>query len=270
MDNQRLIRLESLAKQYVPGEPFALKEVNLSLDEGEFVAVLGLSGSGKSTLIRCINRLIEPTTGKIYWQGREVLSLKGEELQAYRRGIGMIFQDFHLIDRLSVLENALVGSFGRSTFWRAVLGRPTSDVLARAQTALERVGLGDFQHRKVRDLSGGQRQRVAIARALTQDPLLILGDEPVSNLDPLTAVAIMRLLKRINRESGITFLINLHSVELAVNFASRVIGIAEGRIVFDGAPTEVNDQILQRIYSRQGDEEVALNSKLVASMATRI
>lgn len=249
-----LLDITGLDKQYVKGEPYALRGLDLKVEAGEFVAILGLSGSGKSTLIRCINRLIEPTAGRIRWRGEDVGAYRGAALRGYRRQIGMIFQDFHLIDRLSVRRNVLVGRFGCLSPMQAIAGRHGAQGEQAAADALARVGLEAYAKRRARELSGGQRQRVAIARALTQEPALILGDEPVSNLDPVTSIAILQLLQRLNREDGITLMINLHSVELAIHFAQRIVGIAKGRVVFDGPPAALSAAVLQAIYS-SGDSK---------------
>jgi phosphonate transport system ATP-binding protein len=263
-----LLRLEGLSKQYAPGDPWALSDVDLAVDEGELVAVLGLSGSGKSTLIRCINGLVRPTRGRIHWRGRDVSDADRADWRAIRRQIGMIFQEFHLIDRLTVLRNVLTGAFGTTPAWRALLGRHTEAEGQRARAALEQVGLAAFAGRRTRDLSGGQRQRVAIARALVQEPRLILGDEPVSNLDPVTARSILALLERLNRERGITFVLNLHAVDLAHEFARRVIGLADGRVLYDGPPGGLTSDTLLAIYG-QSDPEARGHATAVASEAAR-
>lgn len=268
-----LIDIRGLSKQYPGTARPALDEVNLTVKRGERIAVLGLSGAGKSTLIRCINRLVEPTAGEIRWfgnvashtdaahlpgsdgDGLRVRSLTGDGLRAYRRRIGMIFQEFHLVDRLTVLANVLAGRFGYVGHWQAALGRYSADDVNAAYAALERVGLAGYERRRARELSGGQRQRVAIARALVQQPLMLLGDEPVSNLDPMTARGVIRLLTEINRRDGLTMMVNLHSVELAVAFAHRIIGMQDGRIVFNDVPAKLDDAALNAIY---GDAAVAV------------
>lgn len=249
-----LLSLQGLRKRYSPRAPWALNGVSLEVSEGDFVVVLGSSGAGKSTLIRCINLLVLPTEGTVRWQGQDVLGLTPPQLRAYRRNIGMIFQEFHLIDRLNVLDNVLVGRFGAIAPWRAVLGRYSASDLDIAWESLRRVGLEAYAYRRASELSGGQRQRVAIARALTQRPRLILGDEPVSNLDPVTSRFILNLLAEINARDGITLIINLHSVELARRYARRILGMAAGRIVFDGPPAALDGDALRAIYGSQADE----------------
>jgi len=243
-----LLHLAGLRKRYTPRGPWALDGVDLDVAAGDFAVVLGRSGAGKSTLIRCINVLHRPTEGTVRWEGRDVLGLNPDQLRAYRRGIGMIFQEFHLIDRLTVLANVLVGRFGAIAPWQAILGRYGPSDLHIAREALRRVGLEAYADRRATELSGGQRQRVAIARALAQQPRMILGDEPVSNLDPATSRSIMDLLAEINERDGITLIINLHSVELARRYARRIIGMADGRIVFDGPPSALDDAALEAIY----------------------
>lgn len=251
--------MREISKRYPGTGEAALRDVNLDIRRGERIAILGLSGAGKSTLIRCINRLVEPTTGDIVWQGEQpgvdVRTLKGPSLRAYRRRIGMIFQEFHLVDRLPVLANVLTGRFGYVGPWQAALGRYPQGDIDLAYEALARVGLTGYENRKSRELSGGQRQRVAIARALVQQPLLLLGDEPVSNLDPMTARGVIRLLKEINERDGLTMIVNLHSVELAAEFAHRILGMNDGRIVFDGPPEALNEDTLHVIYSDESPKE---------------
>src|SRR5690625_797619 len=210
-----MLTIRALTKQYAPGDPFALQGVDLDVQSRECIGILGRSGSGKSTLIRCVNGLVRPTSGSIQYAGRDITYLSDQEMRRIRRDIGMIFQEFHLIERLSVLDNVLVGRFGQTGIWKALTGRFEPSEIAQAHEALERVGLVAFAQRRARDLSGGQKQRVAIARALVQEPRLILCDEPVSSLDPVTAQAVMSLLSEINQRDGITLLINLHDVRLA-------------------------------------------------------
>ena len=250
------MEIRDLVKQYPGRGRPALDGVHLTVEKGEFIAILGLSGAGKSTLIRCINRLIEPTGGAILWQGENVLRKKGDGLRAYRRQIGMIFQNFHLIDRLSVFQNVLVGRFGVTPLWRVLLQRFREEDKRMAMQALERVGMADLHRVRADRLSGGQRQRVAIARALAQRPALILGDEPISSLDPATATAVMELLKSINQQEGITMVLNLHSVAVAKQYASRIIGLAGGKVVYDGTPQELDDSALSVIYPAQRQDAV--------------
>ncbi|MCK8816106.1 phosphonate ABC transporter ATP-binding protein [Natroniella sulfidigena] len=244
-----MLAIESLAKRYSKKEDYVLKDINLEVKQGEFVVILGTSGAGKSTLIRCINRLIEPNSGQLYWYEKNIRKLKKNDLRRYRRDVGMIFQEYNLIERLSVLTNVLVGRFGYLNYLKILLQNYSEGEIKLAQEALARVGLAGYETAKVRDLSGGQRQRVGIARALTQEPRLILGDEPVSSLDPVTAEKIMSLLTEINQKQKITMLISIHNVELAKSFANRIIGIKHGKIVYNDSPDNLNKKMLERIYS---------------------
>jgi phosphonate transport system ATP-binding protein len=215
-------------------------------------AIIGPSGTGKSTLIRCINRLVDPTAGEILFGGQDLARLKGRALREARRRIGMVFQEYNLVERLSVIENLLCGRLGYVPAWRAWLRRfPPQDV-ARAFDLLDAVGLGEFATRRADALSGGQRQRVGIARAIMQDPELVLADEPTSSLDPKTSVEIMELLARLARERGIPVIVNIHNVELARRFAERIVGMSQGSIVFDGPPGELQESHLLAIYGGQG------------------
>lgn len=243
-----MLEVKQLRKQYNKTSNAALHNINFNVQQGEFVAVLGLSGAGKSTLIRCINRLVEPTSGEVYWNGEPVLQYKGEKLRNYRSSIGMIFQSFNLIERMSTMTNVLVGHLGSIPVGRAIFFKFTKPEKEKALHALNRVGLKEFAEKRVSQLSGGQRQRVAIARALVQNPEIILGDEPVASLDPNTSVQVMSLLKEINDQDKITMIINLHDVKLAKDFATRIIGISNGEIVFDGKPDELTQEDLENIY----------------------
>lgn len=243
-----MLEVEQLKMHYPKAASPALESISFRVQEGEFVVILGLSGAGKSTLIRCINLLVKPTGGTIRWKGRNITDLKKSALKGYRRSIGMIFQSFNLLGRLSSLTNVLVGRLGFMSIWRAIFYWFHPDDIQRAKEALERVGLQHVVNQRADQLSGGQRQRVAIARALVQRPKLILGDEPVASLDPLTSRSVMDLLKSINEEDSITMIINLHDVELAKQYATRIIGISRGRIVFDGDPQQLDTSSLEEIY----------------------
>jgi phosphonate transport system ATP-binding protein len=243
-----MLEVKNLQKKYNKATTPALNDVSFSIQQGEFVAVLGLSGAGKSTLIRCINRLVEPSAGDIIWNDDSILSFRGEKLRQYRSSIGMIFQSFNLIERMSTITNVLVGFLGVIPLWRGLSFQFTKEEKKHALHALKRVGLRDFADQRVSKLSGGQRQRVAIARSLVQKPKIILGDEPVASLDPNTSVQVMSLLKEINDQDRITMIINLHDVKLAKEFATRIIGIANGKVVFDGKPNELTQADLENIY----------------------
>jgi len=244
---ERSLIINGLRKEYRKGEP-VLRDVSLTVASRGLVAIIGPSGTGKSTLVRCINRLVEPTAGEILFRGHDIVRLTQRELRLARRHIGMIFQEYNLGERLSVIENVLCGRLGYVALWRAWLRRFPRDDIERAFALLDAVGLGDFANQRADQLSGGQRQRVGIARALMQEPDLVLADEPTSSLDPKTSVEIMELMAGIARTRGIPVLVNMHDVELAKRFADRVIGMAGGRIVFDGPPDRLDDAMLKKIY----------------------
>ncbi|MCB9431883.1 MAG: phosphonate ABC transporter ATP-binding protein [Ardenticatenaceae bacterium] len=247
-----MLRVKNLTKVYEDGT-VALKDVSFEVPAGEFVAVIGLSGSGKSTLLRCINRLIEPTSGEIWWDDVALSHITGEELRRARRRIGMIFQHFNLVDRSSVLRNVLSGRLGYVNPLASLLGRfPEADV-ARAYASLDRVGIRDKALNRADELSGGQRQRVGIARALMQEPEMILADEPVASLDPALAHSIMRHLQTINREDKITVLCSLHFLDLVQQYGTRAIALNAGELVFDGRPAEIDDQKFIDIYGREAE-----------------
>lgn len=240
--------IRDLMKAYRPGVP-VLKGINLTVPARGVTAIIGPSGTGKSTLIRCINRLVEPTSGEIVFRGTDLAGLKrAADLRAARRRIGMVFQEYNLVERLTVMENLLCGRLGYVPAWRAWLRLfPQADI-DRAFALLDEVGLPGYASRRADALSGGQRQRVGIARAVMQAPDLILADEPTSSLDPKTSVEIMELLVRLAGERQIPVIINMHNVELARRFATRIVGMTGGEIVYDGPPQGLGDEMLLRIY----------------------
>ena len=242
------LSIRNLVKEYRAGQP-VLRGINLVIAGRGVTAIIGPSGTGKSTLIRCINRLVEPTSGEILFGAVDIAKLRGAaELRAVRRRIGMVFQEYNLVERLTVMENLLCGRLGYVPAWRAWLRLfPEADI-ARAFELLDAVGLPEFATRRADALSGGQRQRVGIARAIMQAPDLILADEPTSSLDPKTSVEIMELLVKLAGARGIPVIVNMHNVELARRFASRVIGMTGGAVVYDGAPDGLTDDILSRVY----------------------
>jgi phosphonate transport system ATP-binding protein len=245
------LRIDALVKEYKRGVP-VLAGISLDVAPRGVTAIIGASGTGKSTLIRCINRLVEPTSGAIHFDGQDLTQLSGPALRAARRRIGMVFQEYNLVERLTVMENLLSGRLGYVSTFNAWLRRfPPADI-DRAFELLDEVGLSGFGQQRADSLSGGQRQRVGIARALMQDPGLLLADEPTSSLDPKTAVEIMTLLRDASAHHAIPVLINMHDVELARRFADRVIGLAGGAVVFDGAPDRLSDDELTRIYGGTG------------------
>ncbi len=249
------LHLENLTKRY--GAKTALDGVNLDVSSGQVVALIGPSGAGKSTLIRCVNRLVEPSGGRVILGEQDLAALGPGALRRARRRIGMIFQEFALVERLTVMENVLSGRLGYVGFWRSWFRRfPERDV-ALAFSLLERVGLSEFIDRRADKLSGGQRQRVGIARALMQEPELLLVDEPTASLDPKTARQIMRLITELCAEHQLTAIINIHDVPLAKLFAPRIIGLKEGRVVFDGPPERLTADMLTRIYGAEDWEAAA-------------
>ena len=248
-----MIELDALHKIY-PNGTHALKGVSLTVREGEFLVVIGLSGSGKSTLLRCINRLIEPTSGAIRFRGSDVTGISGADLRAYRRQIGMIFQQFNLIKRRSVLDNVLAGCLGSARVWKSVTGRFPEEIRREAMNNLEIVGIADKAARRADALSGGQQQRVAIARSLMQKPAVLLADEPVASLDPATSHSVMQYLEFINKEYGTTIVCNLHFLSLVRQYATRVIALRAGEIVFEGLPADITDSWFRAIYGDDARE----------------
>ena len=251
-----MIVFDHVSKTYPNGYQ-ALKDINLTIDQGEFVAIIGLSGAGKSTLIRTINRMHDITEGKLTVDDIDVMTLHGAALRKFRRHIGMIFQSFNLVTRTTVIKNVLTSRVPDLPFWRALLGAyPKEDKLA-ALEALDKVGILDKAFVRADQLSGGQQQRVALARTLAQDPKIILADEPVASLDPVTAKQVMDDFKRINEEMKINVLINIHHVDLALQYATRVVGIRAGEVVYDGPASAVTDEVLATVYGGQFEQEVA-------------
>jgi phosphonate transport system ATP-binding protein len=247
----RSLVIKNLRKEYRAGQP-VLKDVSLTVEGRGMTAIIGPSGTGKSTLIRCINRLVDPTAGEILFRGQDLARLNGRDLRLARRHIGMVFQEYNLVERLSVIENVLCGRLGYVAVWRAWLRRFPAQDVDRAFRLLDAVGLGDFATQRADQLSGGQRQRVGIARALMQEPDLVLADEPTSSLDPKTSVEIMELIASRAGERDIPVIVNIHNVELARRFADRIVGMSKGEIVFDGPPQALEDRHLKEIY---GGEE---------------
>lgn len=255
-----MLEISKVSKRYAKGD-LALNEVDLKLPAGQVLALIGPSGAGKSTLIRCINRLVEPTQGSILLAGTPVEKLKGNALRKARRRMGMIFQEYALVDRLTVMENVLSGYLGYVGFWRSFSRRYPKEVIKQAFQLLERVGLQDHLDKRADALSGGQRQRVGIARALLQNPELLLIDEPTASLDPKTSRQIMRLIQELCRERQLAAIINIHDVHLAQQFADRMIGLRSGQIVFDGQPGNLTPSVLTRIYGEENWEEENQNQE---------
>ncbi|HUF57087.1 MAG TPA: phosphonate ABC transporter ATP-binding protein [Thermohalobaculum sp.] len=245
-----MLKLESLSKTYKTGDK-ALTEVSFEVPPGEVVGLIGPSGAGKSTLIRCVNRLVEPTGGRVLLGDLDITALGGRELRRARRRIGMIFQEFALVERLSVMENVLSGRLGYVSFWRSFTRRFPPESVEKAFRLLDRVGLADQAGKRADALSGGQRQRVGIARALEQDPELLLVDEPTASLDPKTSRQIMRLIVEICGERELPAIINIHDVVLAQAFTRRIIGLQNGRVVFDGPSDQLDEAALTQIYGEE-------------------
>jgi len=247
-----MLRIENLSKVYATGT-VALKNVSFEVPDGEFLVVIGLSGSGKSTLLRCINRLIEPTEGKIYWNDTDITAASPTELYRIRRHIGMVFQQFNLVKRSKVLTNVLSGRLGYANPWLSLLGIWPEEEKKRAFKALERVGITDKANDRADALSGGQQQRVGIARALMQEPELLLADEPVASLDPVLSHSIMQYLEQLNKE-GITVICSLHFLDLVHRYATRVVALKDGEIVFEGTAKEIDRQKFKEIYGEEAQE----------------
>lgn len=258
-----MLQIQGLEKRYKTGD-HALKGVGFSVEAGQVVGLIGPSGAGKSSLIRCVNRLIEPTGGQIFLGDTEITGVSRGELRKVRRKIGMIFQEYALVERLTVMENVLSGRLGYVPFWRSFLRRYPQADIDKAFALLDRVGLSDHVDKRADALSGGQRQRVGIARALEQDPELLLVDEPTASLDPKTSRQIMRLICEICSERSLPAIINIHDVNLAQMFVHRIIGLRAGEVVFDGAPEALDNDVLSRIY---GDEDWNAQKKAVAEEA---
>jgi len=247
-----MLKIENLTKVY-PGGTQALDNVSFEVEKGEFLAIIGLSGSGKSTLLRCINRLVEPTSGTITWDGIDVTNASQEELRKVRRRIGMVFQHFNLVDRSKVLTNVLTGRLGYSNPALSVVNRFSKADVEKAYRQLARVGLEDKAKARADQLSGGQQQRVGVARAMMQDPQIMLADEPVASLDPVLAHSIMRYLELINKEDGVMVLCSLHFLDLVHQYADRVIALNDGKLVFEGLPSEIDDAKFKEIYGQEAE-----------------
>ncbi|PJH75507.1 MAG: phosphonate ABC transporter ATP-binding protein [Anaerolineae bacterium CG_4_9_14_0_8_um_filter_58_9] len=248
-----MLRIENLTKVYPTGT-VALRDVSFEVKDGEFLVIIGLSGSGKSTLLRCINRLIDPTEGKIFWDDVAITAASPAELHRIRRQIGMVFQQFNLVKRSSVMTNVLSGRLGYANPWLSLLGIWPSGEKERALKALERVGIADKASNRADALSGGQQQRVGIARALMQEPRLVLADEPVASLDPVLAHSIMQYLEMLNKTDGVTVICSLHFLDLVHRYATRVVGLKDGVKVFEGSPNKIDRARFKEIYGEEAEE----------------
>lgn len=247
-----MLKVEHLTKVY-EGGTVALEDVSFEVPEGEFLAVIGLSGSGKSTLLRCINRLIEPTEGRITWHGVDVTAASQDEMRRIRRRIGMVFQHFNLVHRSKVLTNVLQGSLGYVNPALSIINRFPKEQVERALAQLDRVGLMDQAYKRADELSGGQQQRVGVARAMMQSPEMVLADEPVASLDPVLAHSIMQYLEVINKEDQVTVLCSLHFLDLVHRYADNTIALKDGHLVFEGPPSEIDDEKFQEIYGEEAE-----------------
>ena len=252
-----MIIFDHVSKVYANGT-VGLDDVSLTIQDGEFVAIIGRSGAGKSTLLRSVNRMHQITSGTLTVNGTDVSTLSGKSLRRFRRGIGMVFQSFNLVTRTTVIKNVLSACVPDMPFWRVLLGVFRKEDKIKSLESLDKVGILDKAYMRADQLSGGQQQRVALARTLTQDPRIILADEPVAALDPVTAKQVMQDFVRINQEMGISILLNIHHVELALEYANRIIGIRAGKIVYDGPSANVNQTVLDAIYGDDSEAEASL------------
>jgi len=250
-----MLQIKNLTKIYGDGTQ-ALKNVSFDVKDGEFLIIIGLSGSGKSTLLRCINRLIDPTEGEILWNGINLTELDGEELRKARRKIGMIFQHFNLVNRSSVFTNVMSGRLGYTKATSSIFNKFSDEDMKMGHSVIERLGISDQTYKRADELSGGQQQRVGIARALMQEPELILADEPVASLDPVLAHSILESLERLNQEDGITIICSLHYLDLVQKYATRVVGLKDGEIVYQGTREDIvalTDEEFKEIYGAEAE-----------------
>jgi phosphonate transport system ATP-binding protein len=260
-----MLEVRNLTKIYDDGT-VALRNVSFTVPKGEFLVVIGLSGSGKSTLLRCINRLIDPTEGQILWDGVDITALQGDDLRHMRRKIGMVFQQFNLVKRSTVLTNVMAGRLGYSPTWRSITGRFDEADKKRAQAALKRMGITDQANKRADELSGGQQQRVGIARALMQEPELILADEPVASLDPVLAHSILLHLENLNKEDGITIICSLHYLDLVQRYGTSVIGLRDGKVVYEGNKKQImrmTDAEFKTIYGEEAERMGGISGDLL-------
>jgi len=247
LETAPFLEIKGLKKEYTQGNPI-LKGIDISINQPGIVAIIGPSGTGKSTLLRCINRLVDPTAGQIMLDQADMGKAKGQQLRNLRRHVGMVFQEYNLVERLTVIENVLTGRLGYMSAWQAWRRKFSQKDINTAFELLDSVGLTEHASKRADSLSGGQRQRVGIARAVMQDPHILLADEPTSSLDPKTAVEIMELLERFADDRNIPALVNMHDVVLAKRFAKRMIGMSDGIVVYDGSPEGITDDHLKQIY----------------------
>ncbi|MDR3161890.1 MAG: phosphonate ABC transporter ATP-binding protein [Spirochaetaceae bacterium] len=249
-----VIEVRDLKKVYRGSEKPAVRDLNLTVRQGEMIGVIGPSGAGKSTLLRCINRLVDPTAGQVFIEGEEITGASAAGVRKLRRRLGMIFQHHNLVARLTVMQNVMHGRLGYMNTLDGVLGRYTEADKRRALAILEQTGLGDFLYHRAGELSGGQRQRVGIVRALMQQPSALLCDEPIASLDPASAQVVMELIRDVCRRNDIACIVNLHQLDAALKYADRIIGMFEGEIVYDGPPPELTEPVIERIYGKPMDQ----------------
>ena len=251
-----MLELRNLSRRF--SAKIAVDDVSLVIEPGSFVGVIGRSGAGKSTLLRMINRLQEPSSGEILWHGREITTLQGAELRAWRTACAMVFQQFNIVGRLDVLTNVLMGRLNHTSLSRSLLKLWSAEDRAIAISALEQFDIANLAAQRAETLSGGQQQRVAIARALVQEPQLVLADEPIASLDPRNTKVVMDALLRLNRHFGITVICNLHDLDIAKDYCGRLIGMAQGRVVFDGAPEALTESAARDLYGLEANEAMTL------------
>lgn len=251
---QNILEIRDLGKNYGNGEVDALKCINFDIAKGELISIIGPSGAGKSTFLRCINRMIDPTSGEIIFEGNDVASMKKKKLKGVRSSIGMIFQHYNVVNQLTALENVLHGKLGKMSNLKGVLGLYTEEDKQKALDLLDELGLKGHEYKKCKNLSGGQKQRVGIARALMQEPKLILCDEPIASLDPQSSKVIMEILKDISTKKNITCLVNLHQVEVALSYSDRIIGLRRGELIYAGPADQVTDEVIYDIYGAKEGE----------------
>ena len=263
-----MLVLEGLTKRF--GDVAAVDGVSIQLPRGQFVGVIGRSGAGKSTTLRMINRLTEPSAGRVTYDGLDVTALRGRALRDWRRRCAMVFQQFNLVGRLDVLQNVMVGRLCAVPGWRAMAGMWRAEDREAAMAALERMGIGNLASQRAETLSGGQQQRVAICRALVQQPEVVLADEPVASLDPRNAEIVMDALARINRHGGVTVLCNLHSLDLARHYCDRLVGMSAGRVVFDGAPNALTEDVARDLYGLDASETAHAPARPVFAAASAV
>jgi len=249
-----MLRIQNLVKRYGHGEP-VLRGLDLEVAGESVVSIIGASGAGKSTLLRCINRLVEPTEGSVELNGLELTHLKREELRKARRRIGMIFQGFNLVDRLTVMENVQCGRLGYIPYWRAALRKYPAEDIERAYHLMERVGIAHYANKRADALSGGERQRVGVVRALMQQPEILLADEPTASLDPVSSRQIMELLQTLAQELSLPVLINIHNVAEAREYTQRIVGMRFGKLIFDGKPTDLDQEAMDAVYNGTPGED---------------